>query len=218
VGNSNEPTAILDWPHAARELGVPDDVILEAIPVLTRAQEGDRDALAEVEELCERLPALASALGNCSRALEAIIISEMRLDPGIKLPLRHEVRRMRRDLGYQESSELERLLIDRLLVCWLRVNEAEFMKSNVQMYDDDWFNEGPVWDRRVQVAHKSFLDAAKTLAQVRKLLYPRAAQINIGAQQVNTLEAVVQQVSGQGQQLPQTQDAEFEGDSGDEEG
>ncbi len=37
----------------------------------------------------------------------------------------------------------------------------------------------------LQMAHRNFLSACKTLAQVRKLLKPAVTQVNIGGQQVN---------------------------------
>ena len=94
---------------------------------------------------------------------------------------------MRQSLGYDSASELQRLLIDRVVVCWLRVQQAENVKSgkDKEGHRRQW---ATVWERRLQMAHHNFLSACKTLAQVRKLLRPRIAQVNIGEQQVNVAQ------------------------------
>lgn len=191
---------------------------VQTLKLLRAARQGDDEALKALPEVYERLPRLLSVIGNASQFMECIIL-EVHPFTGDKVThqaMRLELQRIRQGLGYEQSSELERMVIDRLVLCWLQLNEAEKWKFNSEQdgVERQWAS---LWDRRIQIAHKNFLDAAKTLAQVRKLLYPRAAQINIGAQQVNALEAVVQQVSGQGQQLPQAQDAEFEDEGKDEE-
>ena len=94
---------------------------------------------------------------------------------------------IRQGLGYDSASELQRLLIDRVVVCWLRVQQAENVKSgkDKEGHSRQW---ATVWERRLQMAHSNFLSACKTLARVRKPLKPAVTQINIGGQHVNVAQ------------------------------
>ena len=64
------------------------------------------------------------------------------------------------------------------------------------------FAEGDYWQKQQERAHRRYLSAIRTLAQVRRLLVP-AMQVNIAERQLNVLG----QVSG-GRQIPSADTAQ----------
>ena len=73
-------------------------------------------------------------------------------------------------------------LVDRIVLCWLRVSIAEVMEAQAP---PDRSPGQAAWSQtQIDRAHKRFVEASKAWAQVRRLLSP-AVQVNIAQQQVN---------------------------------
>ncbi len=78
----------------------------------------------------------------------------------------------------------ERLRPSRVALCWLQAKHADASyaernrKGTVSLEQSDYIQ------RRQDRAHRRYLSAIKTLAQVRRLLGP-SVQVNIAKQQVN---------------------------------
>ena len=82
-----------------------------------------------------------------------------------------------------DDSALERLLVDRVLACWLQIAHADVEQAH--SLDPGRPNVragGPLQDRQDR-AHARFVKAVKTLATVRRLLVP-SVQVNIGKNQI----------------------------------
>jgi hypothetical protein len=85
------------------------------------------------------------------------------------------------ELAGPQPSPLERLLIERIAICWLQLSYAEVLYAkNIQ---DLGFQQAEHYEQRVSKAQARYLAAIRTLAQVRRLGVP-AMQVNIGQQQV----------------------------------
>lgn len=101
---------------------------------------------------------------------------------------KHRLEFMRKDLGYENASPLERLLIQQVTLCWLNLNIVEFRHSNL-MQQSITLTLGMYWEKRLSAAQRRFTRACETLARVRKLSRNNPAlQFNIaaiGGQQVN---------------------------------
>lgn len=150
---------------------------------LKKAEQGD---LTDLDQVYEEYPSVWQALSDVSSTVGSNLVSWC----GSKATgeaLCRELSQMRKDFRYQNSGTLERLLIDRVLVCWLRVQQAEDIKTakDKEGVNLQW---AMVWERRLQIAHRNFLSACRTPAQVRRLLKPRVAQLNIGQQQLNVAQ------------------------------
>lgn len=157
------------------------DQVNEIHIALAKAQEGD---FSDIDRLYDKFPKLVRYVGEETLQAEKGVIKwfgEMGKGPGLYL------NSMREDLGYTMASGLERLLIDRIVVCWLRVQQAEMQKDNAEK-GSVTLSWATVWGRRLQMANRNFLSACKTLAQVRRLLRPRIAQVNVGGQQINVAQ------------------------------
>ncbi len=86
-------------------------------------------------------------------------------------------------LGYDESPMLEQLLIDAVVLAWLRLGLVEYWHTKY-LEDAHTHATGDYWDRRLSAAQRRFLRAIQSLARVRKMDLP-ALQINLAEQQVN---------------------------------
>ena len=94
---------------------------------------------------------------------------------------------MKQELLSLAPSPLERLLVDRIAVCWLQVQYSDMMY--VQRLEQGMsLEQGEYYQRRQDRAHRRLLSAIRTLATVRKLAFP-VLQMNIGDKQINVAHA-----------------------------
>jgi len=91
---------------------------------------------------------------------------------------------MKNDVAGPDATPLDRLLGERIALCWLQAKYAEaiYAKRMASLTLD----QGEYLQKRQDRAHWRLLTAIKTLAQVRKLGVP-ALQLNIAEKQVNVI-------------------------------
>ncbi|REJ76262.1 MAG: hypothetical protein DWQ47_11655 [Acidobacteria bacterium] len=76
---------------------------------------------------------------------------------------------MRDELGWEESSMLERLHIEQVCLCWLRLYLVE--SGHAYLLDGSHsLSAGRYWEQRLDGAQKRFVRATNGLARVKKLL------------------------------------------------
>src|SRR5438309_1646009 len=73
------------------------------------------------------------------------------------------------DLLGPDPCPLERLLVQRLVTCWLQVQDADLRFAQAKELPIPW---GDYYQRRMDRAHRRYLSAVKTLAVVRRLALP----------------------------------------------
>ena len=89
---------------------------------------------------------------------------------------------MREEVAGQNPSPLERLLAERITVCWLELQYFEAIYA--QNLGKLTITQGDYHQRRIDKAHRRYLSSIKALAQIRKM--GPAVQINIAEKQINT--------------------------------
>jgi hypothetical protein len=92
---------------------------------------------------------------------------------------------MRRELAGDNPTPLEKLLAQRIALCWFHVNLCEM--SLAQKGREYSIAQATYHQKRLDSAHKRYLSAIKALAQVRKLQLP-SVQINVGEKQINVAQ------------------------------
>lgn len=92
---------------------------------------------------------------------------------------------VQRELEGPNPTFLERLLAERAAFCWFDVYRREFVYENSS---PTTIQQAEHHLRKIDMAHKRFLAACKTLATVRKMAIP-ALQVNIARNQVNVAGA-----------------------------
>jgi hypothetical protein len=120
--------------------------------------------------------------GDLAREAQQTLINKF---SGQNLLLRESLTRkldlLRDEIAGPNPTPLERLLVERIVTCWLHLYYLETMyagKENVTL------ELGSYYQRNISSAQKRFLAAIKTLAVVRKLAVP-ILQVNIARKQVN---------------------------------
>ncbi len=149
----------------------------------------DPQALNELRATLREAPSLARVLCDIAAINAEKIIGTLVSGTVGREALTTHTRVMRDGLGYQDAPELERGLIEHVVLCWLRVQKIEhgytqFMaQASVVLSQADW------WERRLTAAQVRYLRACEGLARVRRLTRPGpgALQVNIGGQQVNVV-------------------------------
>lgn len=94
--------------------------------------------------------------------------------------------KLRRELLGPSPSPIERLLVDRIVICWMQVHHADWLAANQHLGGNYSFKHGEYFQERQGCAQRRYLAALKALAQVRKLLVP-VVQVNIAKQQTNVV-------------------------------
>jgi hypothetical protein len=152
----------------------------------------DPKALDELRTILREAPLLARVLCDIAAINADKVIDTLVSGTVGREALSAHTRVMRDGLGYQDAPELERGLIEHVVLCWLRVQKIEYgytqfmAQASVVLSQADW------WERRLTAAQVRYLRACEGLARVRRLTRPgqSALQVNIGGQQVNVAGGV----------------------------
>lgn len=132
---------------------------------------------------------MAEALGNLARRVQATIVESVTGgNVAMWEALNRKLDGMRAELSGPDPTPLERQLVERIVLCWLAVHDAELRAA---MMADAAPEQSRFWEKRIDHAHKRHLSAIKTLATVRKLALP-AVQVNIARKQINVVGAAAE--------------------------
>jgi hypothetical protein len=158
----------------------------ELLALADRAQKGDKSALPAVRELLQD-PANVDLLGgDLARQAQLTLINKF---SGKNLLFQESLTRkldlMRAELGGANPTPLEKLLVERVVACWLHLHHLEIIYASKESMS---LELGAYYQRSLSAAHKRYLSAIKTLAVVRKLAVP-VLQVNIARKQVNVAGA-----------------------------
>ena len=145
--------------------------------LLQRAQDGDASVLAELREFLDGHPALWKEFGDLAgHARDALLA----LASGKSLLARESIKRrmeqLQADLGGPAPSALEKLLVERVAICWLQTYLADL--DAVQKDKADTLQASHA-QRRQSAAQARYLSAIKQLALIRKLLKPAPTTLDL---------------------------------------
>jgi len=149
-------------------------------------QKPDPQAVAELRRHLDAMPDLCLALGDAGSHLQDRLIERLSPHKAAQMAIAQRAEMVRTGLGYEGATQLEQLLIDHAVLCWLRLQDVERGYSSA-MERSMSLGEADFWDRHLAAARRRYLRACETLARVRRLLHP-TLQVNIaaqGGQQVN---------------------------------
>ena len=150
---------------------------------LDRARKGDKIAF---EALKEGLPVgsdLWQRAGDLSlKAEKTIITTAFGVDDLVVLEgVRRQLDALKRDLNGSSPTPIERVLVDRIGVCWLALNLAEIIYHQAKGLSP---NLDDSHQRRIDRCHHRYLSAIRALAVVRRLQRP-VVQVNCAENQIN---------------------------------
>src|SRR5262249_49217537 len=137
--------------------------------LLFRAKGGDESVAPVVRELLKR-PGVVDLLGgDLADAVEKRLVHGIAgQDITRRLALHHKVAEIRKELEGERPTAVERLLCHRVALCWLESHKADLLFHK----GDQGFEQARFALAVQNVAHKRYLNALRTLGQVRKLAVP----------------------------------------------
>jgi hypothetical protein len=157
--------------------------------LIQQAQQGDTSILPLIRHLLDQVPELWENSHVLAHQVEKAWTNALSgPDLMSKEIIAREVEGLRSQLLGPQPTPLEKLLVERICICWLAVQHAELHAARR-------FNERAVVltlseEHRQDKVHQRFLSAIRELARVRKLLQPTTTfQVNIGTNQTNQIVA-----------------------------
>lgn len=138
-------------------------------------------------------PELWRLVGDLAEIAFLNLIKGFEATAALKESLKIGWQEMQIELGGENPNPLEKLLIQQVVMSWLRLQLAEYYYT-VKMNQSISLTSGRYWEGRLSAAQRRHLRAIETLARVRRLLSKTPAfQVNIaaqGGQQVNVVGEV----------------------------
>jgi hypothetical protein len=161
---------------------VPAEKVNELRDLVKRSQKGDRTMLPRLREVLKDPAAVDLLGGNLARYAQLTLIDKFSGGNLLfKESLARKLELLRAELTGPSPDPLERLLVERVLACWLHLHHLEQIYAQ---QDGMSLEMGGYYQRCLSAAQKRYLAAIKTLAVVRKLAVP-VLQVNIAKRQVN---------------------------------
>jgi hypothetical protein len=161
--------------------------VSEARQLMSKAQNGDAAAARELFKRIDAAPAGAGAaileIGDIAETARGAMINTLSGDNQLFKETTHrKTKSLCEELAGENPSPMEKLLAENVALCWLNLHYYETIYAqNMKEYSR---SQAEFHQKRIDRAHRRYLAAIKTLAQVRKLQLP-SVQLNIGEKQVN---------------------------------
>lgn len=155
----------------------------------THKEKPKEDDIAALRRFFDEDPELWRATGNMAkRTLDHLCRTYYQQSTYMQECVLRRVDEMRQELSHADSSPLEKLLIEQVLVCYVNLYVLE-INSAGKLCESHTTEAGLYWDRRLTGAQRRFTRACAALTRIRKLSRNMPAlQFNIaavGGQQVN---------------------------------
>lgn len=168
----------------------------ELVALTDRAQKGDQKALPALREFLKE-PIIVEALGgDLAKQAQLTLVNKFSgTNLVFKETLTRKLELLRDELAGKDPTPLERLLVERIVACWLHLHHLEQIYANK---DSISLELGSYYQRSISSAQKRYLAAIKTLALVRKMAVP-VLQVNIAKKQVNVAGSCI---TGEGEKKP----------------
>lgn len=131
--------------------------------------------------------------GDWAKQTEIVILNEYFENSGFLLEtVTKKLANMRDELGWENASEIEKLLIRQVCLTWLRLYYLERI-HNSKTTQSHTSETGIYWDKRLTNAQKRHLRAIESLAKVRKMTaqtakFEEAAKRARSSQTLNSLK------------------------------
>ena len=145
---------------------------------MERARKGDESVLPELRELIADIPSETTG-GDLGRVIVNHML-EMRFknDLYAKEVVKRKMAEIRNSLSGPKPTQVESLLIDRILCCWLRLHLAELSTGFAEVTGKPL---GPAMTKSLERLNKQYQVAIKALGDIRKMNI--VIQVNVARRQ-----------------------------------
>jgi hypothetical protein len=145
-----------------------------------KPQREDRQAF---QQFLAAHPELWTYAGNIVEQAALNLISSIAKQSHLRQSLKKGLTQMPNELRLPTDGPLEELLLQQVVLCWLRYGSVEHSYTVITT-EGGTYERLRYWEQRLNAAQRRYLRALETLARIRKLQLP-PIQVNIGGQQVN---------------------------------
>ena len=153
-----------------------------------KAQQGDKSALKKFETLPDAKQFLMEVYGELGKHTQQdLLASYLKDNEMYKRGVALKAEALQKELEGPDPSALERLLVERVVACWIDTNMVDRIVTHVQAGSEERLYQWTYYQKRQERAQRRFLAACKALAQVRRLLRVNI-QVNIAEKQINIAE------------------------------
>jgi hypothetical protein len=166
----------------------------EQAALIQRGEDGDLYAVAELVDEPRTIDAFNNDPGDIAARIEQDLIVLFTSSPDEQAAIIRYMEHLRTDLDGPAPSPIERLLVDDIVTCWVQLTYVR--RRWTHALKDGSITTVNAMEHLLNGAERRFLDAQKTLAQLRRLIIP-LVQFNLAKQQVNVVVG-----SGNGQLEP----------------
>lgn len=149
----------------------------------TSKEKPTKEERAEMKRLLADVPGVWVIAGDLMDNIARKLISGLNAVYSIKASLETGWRQMQVDMAQPGDGALEKMLIQQVALCWLKLAYTEHQHEYFLTHSET-ITKSEFWERRLSAAQRRYLRACETLARVRRLQLP-AMQVNIAEQQVN---------------------------------
>lgn len=147
------------------------------------------DDLRELRRLVSEHAQLARSLGDVAIQARHSLLASWDDLPTMGAAIEATCERLERQLGCAEATEIERLVIDEIVLCWLDYNRV--LTCYAQQTATFRLSDMEQWATILASHQRRYLRSIETLARIRRLLKLPTLQVNValdGGQQVNVVE------------------------------
>ena len=160
---------------------------IEEAAELFRAVDADNPTAEDMRAFraaLEKYPELWLVVGDMLANAASNFIDSFEAPKSVKMSMEHGWEAKQKELGVDEATPLEKLLIQQVVLSWMRIGHVELKYTDVIHGSSATYERLNYRERRLNAAQRRFLRASETLARIRKMDLP-AVQVNIAEQQVN---------------------------------
>ena len=174
-----------------------EDMARELVELVSRCymENPDMEDLRELENYLKEQPQLYQEVFNLTKIVQDKLIENIIPLRASQKSLASNINHICHDMAYDQSPMLERLVIDNVINCWLRLQHVELQLTVLLNREYVSTTVVEYWEKRLSASQRRYLRAIGTLARVRKLTRNTPIlQVNIATekgQQVNIAGDVV---------------------------
>ena len=134
----------------------------EVRQILARARRGDTSTLPVLRRWLEEAEGVEVLGGNLAREAEREFVHSIAgEDLAVWEALTRKLELLRAELAGPAPTPVERLLVERVVACWLQVQDADLRYARAAGLSGQRLDD---YQRRMDRAHRRYLSAIKTLA------------------------------------------------------
>ena len=175
--------------EAAATAGIAEDTL--ALLKRTNKEKADKKDIRALREFLTESPDAWRVAGDMAALATTHLVDGVKGSVLGRESIRVGVDTLKSELGCGHASPLERLLIEQVIMCWLRLNLLEYQYTTIRDTQTMTIDQADFLEKRLNCAQRRYLRACETLARVRKLVRRTPVlQVNIaaeGGKQVNVL-------------------------------